>query len=139
MVRFDEIEEAFSFVNSVPYGEHKAWLCLENGEILWFSEFLDAEEQGNVENRLEHGKWIEIPHKNDLGAGKRIVFQFAEENLSPEDFHKVERCFSHQGAYGNFKNLLHMHGLLEAWYEFSDRKETEALKQWLANEEIPYE
>lgn len=41
MVRFDEIEEAFSFVNSVPYGEHKAWLCLENGEILWFSEFLD--------------------------------------------------------------------------------------------------
>lgn len=139
MVRFDETEEAFSFVSSAPYGEHKAWLCLENGEFLWFSEFLDTEEQENVENRLEYGKWIEIPHKNDLGVGKRIVFQFAEENLSPEDFHKVERCFSHQGAYGNFKNLLHTHGLLEAWYEFSDRKETEALKQWFADEEIPYE
>lgn len=119
MVRFDEIEEAFSFVNFAPYGEHKAWLCLENGEILWFSEFLDAEEQGNVENRLEHGKWIEIPHKNDLGAGKRIVFQFAEENLSPEDFRKVERCFSHRGAYGNFKDFLQTCGLLESWYKFS--------------------
>ena len=35
MVRFDKIEEAFSFVNSAPYGEHKAWLCLENSKILW--------------------------------------------------------------------------------------------------------
>ena len=139
MVRFDKIEEAFSFVNSAPYGEHKAWLCLENSKILWFSESLDTEEQENVENRLEYGKWIEIPHKKDLGAGKRIVFQFAEENLSPEDFRKVERFFSHRGAYGNFKDFLQTRDLLESWYEFSDRKETEALKQWLADEEIPYE
>ena len=139
MVKFDKIEEAFSFVNSAPYGEHRAWLCLENGEILWLSEFLDFEEQDNVESRLEHGKWIEIPHKNDLKAGKEIVFQFAAEKLSSEDFRKVERFFSHHGAYGNFKNLLHTHGLLEAWYEFFDRKETEALKQWLADEEITYE
>ena len=66
MVKFDKLEDAFSFVNSAPYGEHKAWLCLEDDEILWFSGFLDFEEQDNVESRLEHGKWIEIPHKNVL-------------------------------------------------------------------------
>lgn len=139
MVKFDKLEDAFSFVNSAPYGEHKAWLCLENDEILWFSEFLDFEEQDNVESRLEHGKWIEIPHKNDLKAGKEIVFQFAAEKLSSEDLHKVERFFSLRGAYGNFKDLLQVRGLLESWYEYSNEKKIEALKQWLADEEIPYE
>ena len=54
MVRFDKIEEAFSFVNSAPYGEHKAWLCLENSKILWFSESLDTEEH-TCPNNFPHG------------------------------------------------------------------------------------
>jgi hypothetical protein len=55
---------------------------------------------------------VEIPHKNDLDLGQRLVFEFVETHLSDE-YQRVEQIFRRRGAYGRFKDLLESKGLLK--------------------------
>ena len=45
-VRFSDIEDAFLFVGSAPYGTHSAYLNVETGQIFYQSEMADLEESG---------------------------------------------------------------------------------------------
>lgn len=78
---------------------------------------------------MDAGKYIEIPHKNDLGLGKPLALNFARRAL-PDDFEEVAGIFQHRGAYGRFKSLLERRGKLAEWYEFENENQREALRAW---------
>ena len=66
-VKFSDIEDAFLFVGSAPYGEHAAYLNVETGKIVYQSEMADIDEIEGED--VDWDQMIEIPHKNDLDLG----------------------------------------------------------------------
>ena len=127
MVTFDEIQDAFLFVSSDEYGMNRALLCLDNGEIYYHSEMGTFDELD--EDKFDCDHFIEIPHKNDLDLGERLVFDFAEQHLADE-LDSVQQIFSHRGAYRRFKDFLERKDLLQSWYDFASQREEEALREW---------
>ena len=127
MATFDEIQDAFLFVSSDEYGMNRALLCLDNGEIYYHSEMGTFDELD--EDKFDCDHFIEIPHKNDLDLGERLVFEFAEEHLADE-LDSVQQIFSHRGAYRRFKDFLERKDLLQSWYDFASQREEEALREW---------
>ena len=126
--KFNEVLGAFDFVSSGPPMEHAAYLSKETGAIYWHSEFgTDFEELPSDID--EEGKYLAIPHKNDLGLGRRLALEFAEDHLA-EDAAKVREIFSRPGAYARFKDLLDDCGMLNRWYEFEAAAQKEALLKW---------
>jgi len=133
MLEFSDIEDAFLFVSSAGYGMHSAVLCKDTGRILYRSEMGDLDEIGNED--LDWDRCIEIPHKNDLDLGHRLVFEFVESHL-PDGYHRVQEIFRRRGAYGRFKDFLESKGLLQNWYDFEKRRQEQALRDWCKEEGI---
>lgn len=77
----------------------------------------------------DEGKYIAVPHKNDLGLGKRLALDFASQFLE-DDFEKVQDIFRHKGAYARFKDVLERSGILAQWYEFEAAAQEKALREW---------
>ena len=127
MFRFRDIEDAFIFVSLAGYGMHSAVLCKDTGRILYRSEMGDLDEIGNED--LDWDTCIEIPHKNDLDLGRRLVFEFVESHL-PDGYHRVQQIFGRRGAYGRFKDFLESKGLLQSWYDFENQRQEQALRDW---------
>jgi hypothetical protein len=90
-----------------------ALLRKDTGQILYRSEMGDIDEIGNED--FDWDTCIEIPHKNDLDLGQRLVFEFISTHL-PDEYHRVQQIFRRRGAYGRFKDFLESRGLLESWY-----------------------
>jgi len=130
---FEDIEMAYDFVSSSPYGEHSAVLRKDTSKILWQSEMGDLDEIS--EEDWESDDSVEIPHKNDLDLGKRLVFDFVLANL-PGDFNHVRQIFSRRGAYGRFKEFVESKGLLQSWYDFEAEQQERALRQWCEDKGI---
>ena len=80
-------------------------------------------------------QYVEIPHKNDLDLGRRLVLRFVEERL-PHRYDRVAEMFGHRGAYGRFKELLAADRCLEQWYAFEADATEQALKQWCRENDI---
>lgn len=133
MVSFNDIQEAFLFVSSAPYGINSAVLCTHTGQILYRSEMGTVDEIEDAD--LDWDTCIAIPHKNDLDLGQHIVFAFVETHI-PDAYDHVRHMFRSRGAYGRFKNLLERKGLLENWYDFERRREEETLRNWCRDNEI---
>jgi hypothetical protein len=127
MFQFRDIEDAFFFVSLAGYGMHSAVLCKDTGRILYRSEMGDLDEIGNED--LDWDTCIEIPHKNDLDLGQRLVFEFVERHL-PDGYHHVQQIFQRRGAYGRFKDFLESRVLLQSWYDFENRRQEQALRDW---------
>lgn len=126
--KFDELLEAFEFVSAGQPMEHEAYLCAATGVIYYHTGFGDNEEP-LPDNVDDDEKYIAIPHKNDLGLGRRLVFAFAGE-VMPDALADVEEIFRHKGAYARFKNLLEPRGMLQQWYGYEEKSRKEALRQW---------
>jgi len=136
MATFDEIQNAFFFVSSDEYGMNRALLCLDDGEmgeIYYRSENGDLNELDEDEFDCDH--FIEIPHKNDLDLGQRLVFEFVETQM-PDELDRVRQIFSYRGAYRRFKDFLECRGLLQSWHDFENQREEEALLEWCRENEI---
>jgi hypothetical protein len=133
MIKLSGIQDAFFFVNSAPYGMNSAFLRKNTGQILYRSEMGDIDEIGDED--LDWDTCIEIPHKNDLDLGQRLVFEFIETHL-PDEYHRVQQIFRRRGAYGRFKDFLESRGLLESWYAFENQREEQVLRQWCEENEI---
>ncbi len=58
---------------------NQAYLDKETGKIYWHSDFGDNFEE--LPEDIDDAKYIEIPHKNELELGKRLVLDFVYENL----------------------------------------------------------
>jgi hypothetical protein len=138
MASFDDIENAYEFVNFDSYGMNRAVFRRDTGEILYQSELGDMKEIEIAEDMLDDENCIDIPHKNDLDLGKALVFEFMEEK-QPEKLGEVENFFRHSGAYSNFKALLDSEGLLQSWYEFESLEQEKALRQWCKDNDIKLE
>jgi hypothetical protein len=78
MIKFGDIQDAFFFVSSAAYGMNSAFLRKDTGQILYRSEMGDIDEIGDED--LDGDTYIEIPHKNDLDLGQRLVFEFIDRN-----------------------------------------------------------
>jgi hypothetical protein len=133
MIKFSDIQDAFFFVSSARYGLHTAVISRESGKSYWRSEEGDLDDIG--ENDLTSRDYIEIPHRNELGLGQELVFEFVEEHL-PEDSEEVQRMFRSRGAYTKFKGLLEFKGLLQSWYDFEHAREEQALRNWCHDSEL---
>ena len=112
---------------------NRAHLCLDNGEIYYQSEIGDLNELDEDTFNCDH--FIEIPHKNDLDLGQRLVFEFADKYL-PDELDLIEQIFSGREAYGKFKDLLEHRELLQSWYDFENQREEEALREWALENEV---
>ena len=131
---FLEIENAFMYVSSAMYGMNSAVVCKDTGKILYHSEMTgidEIEEEGD----LDWEQCIEIPHKNDLGLGRNLVFEFVEEHI-PNDYERVRRMFRRRGAYSRYKAFLEQRGLLKEWYDVENSREEDALLKWCKENEI---
>ena len=133
MVKFSDIQDAYLFVSSAPYGDHSAVLRMDTGQILYSSETGGIDEIEDAD--LDGETCVEIPHKNDLDLGKALVFEFVETHMA-DAYDDVRQMFRSQGAYSRFKSMLESKGLLERWYDFEQRREEEALREWCRDNEI---
>src|ERR1700746_1967029 len=71
----------------------------------------------------------------ELDLGKPLVLDFAREFL-PDDYDEVRHIFSRRGAYRRYKELLVRRDALERWYDFSNKSEAAALREWCAENGI---
>ena len=133
VIEFKVIEEAFDFVSFAQMCEHQAFLDKESGKIYWHSEFGDNEEE--LPEDLENEKYIEIPHKKELGLGKDLVLDFAYEQL-PNEANEIELIFRRKGAYSKFKALLERKGVIDKWYKYEEEAQEIALREWCKANEI---
>jgi len=133
MVKFSDIQDAFFFVSSESYGMHSAILDKSTGQLYYRSEMGDLDEIG--EECFDYDTCIDIPHKNDIGLGLELVFDFVEGHL-PEESDRVQYFFRKRGAYGRYKGLLEEMGLLQKWFDFESQHEEEMLRQWCEENEI---
>ena len=84
---------------------------------------------------IDDEKYISIPDKRELDLGKPLVLDFAREFLA-DDYDEVRQIFSRRGAYRRYKELLVRRGALERWYDFSNKSEETALREWCAENGI---
>jgi len=131
---FSDIENAFMYVAAAMYGMNSAVLYKDTGKLLYRSDMAGIDEIEDEDN-LDRDQCIEIPHKNDLGLGRNLVFEFVEEYL-PNDYDRVRQMFRRKGAYSNYKALLERRGLLEKWYDIENSREEQALRRWCKENEI---
>jgi hypothetical protein len=134
-VSFADIQNAFEYVNVGLPGETQAFLDRENGKIHYHSELLDGDEDEPLPDDLGAEKYLEIPHKLDLGLGKHLAFQFADEFMSADRV-AVRDFFRRKGGYRRFKDLLDRRDLLQRWYDFSSEAENAALRAWCTDCEV---
>ncbi|NIR32779.1 MAG: hypothetical protein GWN84_26470 [Gammaproteobacteria bacterium] len=133
-IKHQDIQLAFEFVGSVHPYEHTAYVSLDTGEIFYVSDWIDLDETPDDLDTSD--RYIEIPHKNELNLGQRLVREFVAARL-PEYGREVERIFSRKGAYSRFKNLLESKGLLEEWYQHEDERSEAALRECSAHPTSP--
>lgn len=127
-VRFDDLLEAFEFVNAGHLLEHQAYLCTETGVIHYHSDLVDLDEP-LPEDVEDFERYIPIPHKSDVDLGRSLALGFAKQELA-DDVDDVYSMFRRKGAYARFKELLVRRNKLEQWYEYEERRKKEVLREW---------
>jgi Uncharacterised protein family (UPF0158) len=132
-VSFSDLQLAFEFVSSGGMGENEAYLDRQTGKIYWHSEFGHNDEK--LPDDIDDEKYIAIPDRKELDLGKALVLDFAREFL-PDNYDEVRQIFNRRGAYRRFKDLLVRRGTLERWYDFSNKAEEAALREWCAENGI---
>ncbi len=134
VIEFQAIFEAFEFVSFGSMYEHQAFLDRSTGKIYYHSECGDEIEE--LPEDIEDERFIEIPHKNELDLGKKLVLEFVHLYL-PDEVGRVHAMFDRKGAYSRFKALLEQKDLLEKWYEFESKEQEKALREWCEANAIP--
>ena len=132
-VNFSDLQLAFEFVSSGGMGENEAYLDRRSGKIYWHSKVGDNDEE--LPDDIDEENYISIPDKRELDLGKPLVLDFAREFL-PDDYDEVRHIFSRRGAYRQYKELLVQRGALERWYDFLNKSEERALREWCAENGI---
>ncbi len=128
-VDFGDISEAFETVSFATQYENEAHLCRKTGRIYYYLGHLHDLGDELPEDIGDGGKYIQIPHKNELDLGRNLVLRFVENEL-PGDVDYVSRIFTKTGAYLRFKDLLERRGMLEKWYEYEAATTEKALREW---------
>ena len=76
-VNAEELRTTFEFVSFGAPLEHSAYICVDTGKIYCHSVAAGLEEEEDLPEDLETSdRYIAVPHKNDLGLGRRIALAF---------------------------------------------------------------
>ena len=110
-----------------------AILDKSTGRIYYHSDMTDDDEI--PDDLWDSGSTVEIPHKNDLDLGRQLAFDFAGSVL-PDEYEHVRDIFSRRGAYSRFKDFLESKDLLQEWYDFENKAQEEAIRNWCKENEI---
>ena len=102
-IKFSDIELAFDFVSSEQPGIHTAIVSRSRGETYYHTEISDNFDE-IPEDVYENDDYVEIPHKNDLDLGQRLVWRFVDREI-PGLKDKVRGFFSRRGAYSDIKRF----------------------------------
>ena len=132
-IKFQDIELAFEYASSAQPLMNSAYISKTTGQIYYHSEMYDSDEL--PEDFYERHDYIEIPHKNDLDLGQRLVWQFVNTEI-PGLADKIKGFFSRRGAYSKYKSFLEEIGLLKKWFEFEETSTKETLKEWCNENDI---
>jgi hypothetical protein len=136
MIKFDDIQHAFSFVSSASYGMHDAVIDTQTGIIYYRSELGGYDEIS--ENNINWGTALSIPHKNDLDLGQELVYRFVNSYL-PKEYDRVQGFFRRSGAYQRYKEFLDSLGLLQQWYDFESKEEKHSLELWCQDKGVEFD
>ncbi len=124
--KFSDIELAFDLASMVD-GDQEAYLCLDSGNILYFSDLGESDEV--PADFDDSNRYLAVPTKHDLDLGSSVVFDFV--NAHAAHLHDdVRDIFSRRGAYGNFKALLRRHRLDGPWHAFEYDREVSEIRAW---------
>ena len=133
-MNFKDIEDAFRFVSSAPKFEHTAVISKETRDIYYISEFGESDEPpDDLETKPDN--YIFIPHKTDLGLGRKLVLEFASLHMK-DNLDKVNAICKERGVFGRFKKLLQKYSLMEKWQEYEAEKQNSALLEWCRKQDI---
>jgi hypothetical protein len=132
--KFDDIVSAVHFASAEPQGGNFAYLDVKTGRVFYQSLMMDIDELRG--RKIDRGQLMGVPHKNDLGLGRSLAFEFVDVNL-PDEHHVVRDMFRQKGAYRRFKGFLESKGVLEAWYRFENEREEKSLRAWCEENRIP--
>jgi len=125
----DDLEMAFEFVSSFPPLMNAAYLSRSTGEAYFRTQFGDEDDlPEDVESNPDY---VEVPHRNDLDLGQRLVWEFVEREV-PQHSERVRGFFRRRGAYGRFKDFLDEQQLLTSWHAFEAARARNALLEWAA-------
>jgi hypothetical protein len=130
-VRHDDLSTAFDFVTYATPAEHNAYVSLDTGKVYWTSDASDAFDKEIPADLETSGRYLAIPHKNELDLGRGLALRFVAQEL-PGAYDKVDGFFRRQGAYARFKDLLEREGVLDRWHSFEADSVERALRQWCA-------
>ena len=135
-VDLSDLQDSVDWV-SATLVDNRAFICRRTGKIYWLSdeyglEDADIESAGDLDDL---DKYLQVPNKYELDIGNRLVFDFVAANL-PNQYDRVRDIFRRKGAYGAFKNLLAKSNSLDAWYEYSERRTRQAIREWCESKNI---
>jgi hypothetical protein len=86
---------------------------------------------------LESSDWLELPRR-DTHADYRLMEQFCLERCDGRFQEELWSALSGRGAFRRFKDLIHQHGIHEAWYAFRREALAELAKAWLQAHAISF-
>jgi len=132
-IKFQDIELAFEYVSSSQPLMNSAYISKTTGQIFYHSDMYGSDEL--PEDFYEKHDYIEIPHKNDLDLGQRLVWEFVNTEI-PGLTDKIKGFFSKRGAYSRYKSFLEEIGLLQRWYDFENERQTRAIREWCEENDI---
>src|SRR5215468_5990348 len=100
-VNAEELRTTFEFVSFGAPLEHSAYICVDTGKIYCHSLSAGLGEEEDLPEDLETSdRYIAVPHKNDLGLGRRLALVFVAQELSDE-YNTVAGFFRRRGAYSH--------------------------------------
>ena len=129
-VAWDDLLAAFEFADFNGGGLNQAYVCMKTGALYTISDYGNF--PGEPPEDLETSdQYVEIPNRNDLSLGTRLVFDFVRQKL-PEAWDDVSDIFRRKGAYGRYKAFLRRRGALDRWHAFENAATERALREWAA-------
>ncbi|MEY2687787.1 MAG: hypothetical protein RL375_1985 [Pseudomonadota bacterium] len=133
-VKLDDLLDAFDWVSSASTGSFDcdAFVHRITGAVVWVGESVNDEPPEDID---DGSIYLAVPDKSELGLGRSLALQFAEEYL-PASFDRVRQFFGRPGAYGRFKDLLERAGQLEAWYAYERQAVAMALSAWCVENDL---
>lgn len=128
-VKADDLTTAMQWVSGTMM-DNEAYVCRETGKIYWVPGEEGVIDEPDVPDDIhDESRYLAVPGKHDLDLGNQLAYDFTNEFL-PEHYERVRDIFRRKGAYGRFKEFLDGEGLLQQWYDYSDRREVDALVEW---------
>lgn len=130
-IPFGTLESALQWSSAEAPFDSAALLSRATGQVFFTSECGDADDD-LPDDIDDESVYVAVPHKNDLGLGRTLVWAFAEEH-APMHVRTIESFFRHKGAYAKFKALLERTQLMDRWYVFEAAATRRTLEAWAAD------